>query len=105
MSQPEPQHSLREELFLLTVQTAVPLNIAKLRTDGGPNDFQWDWAREFADDLGSMGDILQFKGEKPGQAATMMNRLTYALAIMAFLPGGVDFAGLHFEAVGALSAG
>lgn len=99
MSQPEPkpQHSLREELFLLTVQTAVPLNIAEIKAKGGPNDFQWDWAREFADDLGSMGDILQFKGEKPGQTAAVMNRFTYALAIMSFAPGGVDFAGLHFE--------
>jgi len=100
MSQPEPkpQRSLREELFLLTVQTAVPLNIAEIKAKGGPNDMQWDWGREFADELGSMGDILQFKGERKGEAATMMNRFTYALAILAFAPGGVNFAGLHFEA-------
>lgn len=100
MSQPEPkpQRSLREELFLLTIQTAVPLNIAEIKAKGGPNDFQWDWAREFADELGERGDILQFKGEKPGQAATIMNRFSYALAVMAFAPGGVTFAGLHFEA-------
>ena len=100
MSQPEqkPQRSLREVLFLLTIQTAVPLNIAEIKAKGGPNDFQWDWAREFADELGSLGDILQFKGEKPGQTANVMNRFTYALAILAFAPGGVTFAELHFEA-------
>lgn len=100
MSQPEskPQRSLRDELFLLTIQSAVPIDIAKLAATGGPNDSQWDWVREFADDLGSLGDVLQFKEEKPGQAAVMMNRLTYALAILAFQPGGVTFAGLHFEA-------
>lgn len=99
MSQPEQkQWSMREQLFRLTVITAVPLNIADLKAKGGPNDFQWDWAREFADDLGSLGDILQFKGERKGEAATMMNRFAYALAIMAFAPGGVTFADLHFEA-------
>lgn len=95
--EPRPQRSLREELFLLTIQTAVPLNIAQIRAKGGPNDMQWDWAREFADELGERGDILQFGGERKGEAATMMNRFTYALAILAFAPGGVNFVGLHFE--------
>lgn len=95
--QEQKQWSLREELFRLTVMTAVPLNIADLKAKGGPNDFQWDWAREFADDLGSLGDILQFKGERKGETASVMNRFVYALAIMSFAPGGVDFAGLHFE--------
>lgn len=78
---------------------AVPLNIAELKKHGGPNDFQWDWAREFANELGERGDILQFGGECKGEAATMFNRFAYALAIMAFAPGSVDFSGLHFEAV------
>lgn len=99
MSQPEQkqQRSLREEIFRLTLQTAVPLNVAQIRGKGGPNAFQWDWAREFADELGARGDILQFNGERKGEAATLMNRLAYVLAIMAFAPGGVDFAELHFE--------
>lgn len=95
--QEQRQWSMREELFRLTVMTAVPLNIADIKAKGGPNDFQWDWAREFADDLGSLGDILQFKGERKGETATVMNRFVYALAIMSFAPGGVNFAGLHFE--------
>lgn len=88
----------QQELLRLSIMTAVPLNIAELKAKGGPNDFQWDWARDFSDELGSRGDILQWKSEKKGETATMFNQFAYALSIMAFLPGGVEFAGMKFEA-------
>lgn len=94
-----PAHwGTRSELLLLSLQIAVPLQIAEIRAKGGPNDFQWEWARDFADELGERGDILQFKGERKGETATIFSRFAFALAIMAFVPGGVKFAGLHFEA-------
>lgn len=94
-----PAHGdTRSELLLLSLQIAVPLKIAEIRAKGGPNDFQWEWARDFADELGERGDVLQFKGQRKGETATIFSRFAFALAIMAFVPGGVKFAGLHFEA-------
>ena len=87
-----------QELLRVSVQCAVPLHIVDLKAKGGPSDFQWEWAQAFAGELGAKGDILQFRGCRKGETATMFNRFAYALAIMAFVPGGVDFAGLHFEA-------
>jgi hypothetical protein len=87
------------ELLRLSVQLSVPLIIDDLRRQGGPNNFQWDWVRDFADELAARGDILQFKGER-GETAIIFNRFAYALAILAFLPGGVRFAEMHFEARG-----
>lgn len=88
----------RGELLRLSVQVAVPLEIATLKEKGGPNDFQWDWVREFADELGERGDILQFAEGRKGKTATMFARFAYALAVLSFLPGGITFAGIHFEA-------
>lgn len=89
--------SIREELLRMSVMIAVPLQIAKLQEKGGPNRWQWEWVRDFADELGSKGDILQFKSDTKGETANVFNNFAYALAIMSFAPGGVRFAGLHFE--------
>lgn len=94
----KPDWQPHEELLRLSVMVAVPLQIAELKARGGPNDFQWDWARDYADELGARGDDLQFKGARKGETAQLFKNFAYALAILAFLPGGVRFAGLHFEA-------
>jgi hypothetical protein len=78
-------------------ELVVPFKIADLKAKGGPNDFQWDWVQSFGDTLGERGDILLYKSDKKGETASIFNQFTYALAIMAFAPGGVRFAGLHFE--------
>ena len=85
-------------LLAIAVSAAVPLNIIDIEHRGGPDDLEWEWARNFTDELGERGDILQFDGGKRGEAAIMFNRFAYALAIMAFAPGGVRFCGMHFEA-------
>jgi hypothetical protein len=88
------------ELFRLSVQVSVPLIIDDLRRQGGPSDAQWSWVRCFANELAAHGDILQFTGEQKGETAIIFNRFARALAILAFLPGGVRFAEMHFEARG-----
>lgn len=47
--------------------------------------------------IGAHGDVLQFGGKK-GEAARAFNVLAEALALLSFSPGGVTFAGMHFEA-------
>lgn len=95
---PNSNWGTRGELLRMSVQVAVPLEIAKLKATGGPNKFQWDWTRDFADVLGERGDILQFAEGRKGETATLFVQFVHALAILSFLPGGVEFAGIHFEA-------
>lgn len=86
------------DLLPTALAAAVPLWIERLRH----TSFEDRQARahEAADVVASKGDIIQFKGEKPGQTAEAFNRLAEGLACLAYSPGGVKFMGLHFEAKG-----
>ena len=84
------------ELLKMTLEVAVPLRIADLQR------IPWDEiARklpEWADVLVSQGDIIMYKSPKKGETAKAFNVLASALAAMSFVPGGVTFSGLHWEA-------
>jgi hypothetical protein len=82
----------------LTVSMAVPLRILELKRYGGPTDLDWDEAREIAQEIAEKGDILQFQSEKKGESGRIMGRLIRALAIAAFVPGGIRFCDMTFEA-------
>lgn len=45
--------------------------------------------------LAEKGDVLLFGGQGAGK---IVSDLCWALAVLAFAPGGVTFLGLHFEA-------
>ena len=75
---------------------AVPLWINEYQKKGGPTDEDRKRATEFSAVLGSKGDIL-LHGGKPGEAAEMFNRTAESVAILAFIPGGVNVFGRHFE--------
>jgi hypothetical protein len=57
--------------------------------------------RARAPDLGQIiaekGDVIQFRGKKPGETAKAFNALAEAVAILSFMPGGVSFLGDHYE--------
>lgn len=80
------------------LQAAVPLWIADLQLRGGPTDDDWGEAQKSAQDIAEHGDILQFGSKKKGEAGRLFNVLAKALAVMAFCPGGVRFAGCHWIA-------
>ncbi len=84
------------DLLRISLEAAVPLWQERLRA------ISWEVlqerAREAADMIASKGDVLQFGGGKKGEAAQAFNRCAEAITILSFLPGGVTFAGLHFEA-------
>lgn len=82
----------------LTLSIAVPARIADIRKRGGPNDLDWETLHQIAGDICAYGDVLQFGSERNGQAADQMTGLAHALAIISFVPGGIRFAGMHFEA-------
>jgi len=84
-------------VLTLTLMAAVPLRIAEIRKRGGPTDADFQRAKDFSLVLAEKGDILQFGGGKKGEVAVLFNRLADALAVMAFVPGGVRFDGQHWE--------
>lgn len=82
----------------IALEAAVTLRIAELQARGGPTDADFDRAREAADVVASQGDVLQFGGKKRGEAARVFNQLAFAVAVMAFVPGGVEVLGHRFRA-------
>lgn len=80
-----------------TLQLAVPLLIDQLaRLDERTRDqIRVRWAADAATEVGSKGDVLQFGG-KPGRSAEVFNHLARGLAALAWQPGGVTFAGMHW---------
>jgi hypothetical protein len=84
------------ELLKISLSAAVPLWIERLRS------VPWDRlearAREAAQVVAEKGDIIQYRSKKPGETAKAFNALAEGIAILAFVPGGVTFSGLHFRA-------
>jgi len=77
----------------------VPIRIAEIRrATGEPCQDDWNFARSTGQLIAEKGDILLFGGTKKGEAAAIMNAMIEAIAVMAFLPGGITLFGLHFEA-------
>lgn len=85
-------------LLALALEGSVPFAILALQRRGGPDDADWQAARDFAWVLATDGDQLLYNGNKPGDTARLFGMLSAALATLAFAPGGVDLFGLHWEA-------
>jgi len=85
-------------LLPISLAAAVPLRIAEYIQMGGPSALDVERARSQAHTLAEKGDVLLYRGKRPGEAATLFNALADCLAIMAFCPGGVKVFGLHFQA-------
>lgn len=81
------------------LEVAVPLWIEQL-AELEPA-IRWariaEWGSAAATEVASKGDVLMFGSKRRGEAAEVFNHLARGLAAAAFVPGGVKFAGLHFE--------
>ncbi len=84
--------------LLPALGAAVPLWVHDLYRNGGPTPADWQTLGQLGYQLAERGDILLFGSSRPGETAELFNRLAEALALLAFLPGGVRFGSLHFEA-------
>lgn len=82
-------------LLKLHLSAVVPLMIADLSEQGGISDWQLERVKGHALYLGEHGDAILYRVK--GETAKAMNVLCECLAVLAFAPGGVKFAGLHFE--------
>ncbi|MBW3624086.1 MAG: hypothetical protein KY468_11820 [Armatimonadetes bacterium] len=80
------------------LECAVTLEIMELRKQGGPIDLDYEFLEQFGWRFASKADQVLYKGK---ETATLAGGLARALAIMAFVPGGVRFDGVHFEEKGA----
>jgi len=103
MKEPTYKRALIQEhitgtLLQSTLEVAVPFRMLELRQQGGPLERDWQEARDFAEVLATEGDAALFKGHKKGDTARVVKGLIRALAVMAFVPGGVTAWGLHFDA-------
>lgn len=85
-----------ELLLPVMLDYTVPLYIRDLRAAGGPCDRDWETARAGGGLLAHGGDNLLFTSQKKGETASLFNSLAFALAVMAFAPCGVRFAGRHW---------
>lgn len=87
-----------DTLLSISLACSVPLRIAEYQSSGGPAPEDIERARRFGSILGSKGDVLLYRGKKPGETAELFNALSDALAVMAFCLGGVKAFGSHWEA-------
>ena len=86
------------EILPTMIQAAVLLRIEELKSRGGPSTEDMEKAQKTSDMLGEHGDILLYGGGKKGQCADLFNRTAHAIAVLAFVPGGINMFGAHFEA-------
>ena len=87
---------LYAERFQLSLWVVVPLEMEMIRSNGGPHGYEIDWLRGYTNELCAKGDNLLFGAKNKGETARLFQRFAYALALLSFAPGGVQFAGMHF---------
>jgi hypothetical protein len=92
-----------EHLLPISLSAAVPLWVHGVYQRGGPLPEDWLRLSQIGHRLAEHGDLLLFGGSRPGETAELFNQLAEALAILSFLPAGVSFGHLHFEAEHILS--
>jgi hypothetical protein len=76
------------------LEVTVPLAIADLARQGGPQRWHYEQARAFGATLGEQGDQILFRGPETG---ALVGRLAQALAVLSFVPGGVHFLDRHWQ--------
>ena len=93
-----------DDVLAATLSQEVALRIAALRTGGGPTEGDWTFALGFLSRLGSDGASLVYwdmscsGGAGGTDIVSLFLGLTHALAVLAFVPGGIHFCGLYFTA-------
>jgi hypothetical protein len=90
-------------LTALHLSVQVPLLVAAAKTaaseSGSPGTLTAvieRWRAEAVDPITSRGDLLQFRGGRPGQAGQVMDALAKGVAAASFSPGGIRTFGLLF---------
>jgi len=77
------------------LQCAVPLRIAELRARGGPAEPDFAMAQDSVLMLVEEGDALMARTKR---TALVTGKLIQMVAVLAFLPGGIECFGARWEA-------
>lgn len=80
-----------DTLLKAFLETSVPLYAQEIITQG---EVPWEDGHEISNLLGEKGDQVLFKGK---ETAKIANELARGIAILSFVPGGINTFGLHFE--------
>lgn len=89
--------STTRDLLLVSLETAVPLWIERLRHQSV--DYIIGRARECGQAIAERGDVIQFKSKTKGKTAEAFDRLAEGIAAAAIVaPGGISFLGVRWEA-------
>ena len=86
----------KDDILVMSLQAAVPLWIMQLKLYAEEDVLVM--AREAGQFIACHGDNILYRGAKKGDSAKAFNELAKGIAAMSLLvPGGVDFAGEHWE--------
>jgi hypothetical protein len=86
------------ELLQLSLSVAVPIVIEEVAS--WSPERRITYCQENVDVITGQGDNLMYKSKKKGETAKVFNVLARCLACLAFQPDGVDFDGMHWDALG-----
>lgn len=84
----------RYDALMETLALAVPLRIWELQSR--TPEQRCVIAKRCAQVVGERGDNLMFGSKRKGETAQVFNALAEGLAVAAYQPGGVTFAGRHW---------
>ena len=82
-------------LCRIMLQTAVPLRIMGIQARGGATPEDFTRVIRYNEELGS--EDLLFRSSKAGVTARLFNHLSEAIAVLAWVPGGITIFGDHYE--------
>lgn len=85
-----------KSLLQSALSAAVPMWIEKVHAMSP--DERFARAQSCAQYIAEHGDMLLFRG-KDGESAAAFNHLAEGIAVLAFAPGGITFADMHFEVI------
>ncbi|MBA3824368.1 MAG: hypothetical protein H0X24_10805 [Ktedonobacterales bacterium] len=81
------------------LQLAVPLRIMSIQDRGGVTAADFARVAAYNEDFaGEQGVYLLFRAPQEGVTAQLFNKLCDAVAVMAFLPGGITIFGDQYQA-------
>lgn len=86
-------------LLNIALECSVSIRILEWKSKGNPQkeDFDRLKSKNLSQVLGEKGDVLLYGGGKKGEAAAIFNDLAEAIALLSFLPGGIEIFGSHWE--------
>ncbi len=89
---------LKNSVLSFTLSIAVPWRILEIAERGGITEQDVARVKSYLGDLiGPKGMDLFIKSEKEGETAERFHQVADAIAVMAFLPGGITSFGRHYD--------